>query len=198
MTTTWHHQFSLRPLVESVHWHFSAWIDKEELMEAGRDFILDNLEALATVGDLDRVVRAYLETVARDAKAKTLGYDTHDEAFYSAAVIGKLLPVALELEDALQPRYDPEAEHRGGGDYGEFVTALLDVRSAWIGTAFRGDEMRLLKARYVEDWEDDRIAAVYNMDEDEVRKQIFRGLNRMVSFLGGFDPRKTVKQWQKN
>jgi hypothetical protein len=187
--------YSLRPLVDSVHWHFEPWIDKEALTRAGRDFLLDNLEDLANVSDLNKVVRAYLETVAREEKAKALGYAPSDEVFYVPMVVAKLLPVALELEDALQPSYDPEADHRGGGgaDYGDFVASLLDVRRAWIGTAFRNDEMRLITARFVEDWEYGHIAAAYSMDEEEVKKQIARGLRRMEEFLGGRDPRKVME-----
>lgn len=188
--------FTLRPLVDSVHSHFPA-TDKETLVTAGRRFILENMEALSNVSDLDRIVRAYLEQVARDEKAKTLGYDPYDEQFYTPAVVGKLLPVALELEDALQPSYDPEAEHRGGGDYGEFVASLLDVRRAWIGTAFRGDEMRVLEMRFVQDRPYSQIAAMLNADLEEVEKQASRGLRRMTNFLGGSDPRKVLKQWRK-
>lgn len=189
----WHRTFSLGPLVDSVHWHFEPWVDRQVLAKAGRDFILDNLEELTDVSDLDKVVRAYLETVAREEKAKALGYAPSDEVFYTPMVVAKLLPVALELEDALQPSYDPEADHRGGGDYGDFVASLLDVRRAWIGVAFRRDEMRLIEARFVNDWEYDRIAAAYSMDEEEVSKQIARGLRRMVDFLGGRDPRKVMQ-----
>lgn len=190
--------FRLMPLVDSVHWHFSPWIDKWELWAAGANFVLANEEALTDVSDLDKVVRAYLESVARDEKAKVLGYAPSDEQFYTPMVVAKLLPIALELEDALQPSYDPEADHRGGGDYGEFVASLLDVRRAWINSAFRNSEMAILKRRFVEDQDWTFIAATLGMEMEEVQKQATRGLRRMVNFLGGTDPRKVVKQWQKN
>lgn len=190
--------FRLMPLVDSVHWHFSPWIDKWELWAAGANFVLANEEALTDVSDLDKVVRAYLEQVARDEKAKALGYAPSDEQFYTPMVVAKLLPIALELEDALQPSYDPEADHRGGGDYGEFVASLLDVRRAWINSAFRNSEMAILKRRFVEDQDWTFIAATLGMEMEEVQKQATRGLRRMVNFLGGTDPRKVVRQWQKN
>lgn len=190
--------FRLMPLVDSVHWHFSPWIDKWELWAAGANFVLANEEALTDVSDLDKVVRAYLESVARDEKAKALGYAPSDEQFYTPMVVAKLLPIALELEDALQPSYDPEADHRGGGDYGEFVASLLDVRRAWINSAFRNSEMAILKRRFVEDQDWTFIAATLGMEMEEVQKQATRGLRRMVNFLGGTDPRKVVRQWQKN
>ena len=185
--------FNLMNSVRSVHWHFEPWVSQTWLVAAGVAFIRDNEEELSNVSDLDRVVRAYLETVARAEKARRLGYAPSDEVFYTPMVIAKLLPVALELEDALQPSYDPEADHRGGGDYGEFVAALLDVRRAWVNAAFRDSEMRFIEERFCRDMEYAYIAAAYGVDVEVVKEQIARGLRRMMNFLGGRDPKKVLR-----
>ena len=131
--------------------------------------------------------------MARAEKARILGYHIDDEVFYTPKVIAVLLPTALDLEDALAPTFDPTVEHTGsggGGHYGDLATSLIDVRSAWANTAFRGSEMQLIKARYVDDLEWDHIAASYGMTLEAVQLEVIRGLRRLMNTLGGKNPHR--------
>lgn len=189
---------------ESVAYKYDDYVSAETMYEdawlwrirhvALVSSFLDKEEG-ADMRGLEKVVRSYLESVARAEKALVCGYHTDDEAYYTPRVVAELLPVCLDIEAALLPSAPTDdAPGRGGNPHGQgdFVTSLLDVREAWTNTAFRGSEMRLIEARYVEDREWPQIAAMYGMEVEDVQRTVSIGLRRLSEFLGGL-PSKRCK-----
>ena len=182
---------------ESVAYKYSDYVSEETMYEDAwlwriRHVSLVNSflskEEGADVRGLERVVRSYLESVARQEKALVSGYHVDDEAYYTPRIIAELLPMVFDIEAALLPSAPTDdAPGRGGNPHGQgdFVTSLLDVREAWTNTAFRGSEMQYVKARYVDDMSWDLIAATHSVDVEEVQKRTAIGLRRMSEKLGG-------------
>jgi hypothetical protein len=141
---------------------------------------------------LEKVIRSYLETLARQERALVCGFHVDDECYYTPKVLAELLPICLDIEAALLPSApSDDAPGRGSNPHGQgdFVTSLLDVREAWTTTAFRGDEMGLIKARYVDDMSWEFIAATHGVDVEEVQRRTSIGLRRMSERLGGLPAR---------
>lgn len=191
----------LSDAAEAVAYHWSEWLSFDDLYQEAWLWRLRHTALVNSflekeepdVRGLERVIKSYLESVARKEKAICSGYQPDDEVFYTPRVVAELLPLTLDIEAALLPAAPPDGDKLGGtgNPHGssDFVTSLLDVRNAWLTTAFRGDEMRLTEARYVDGWEWDRIAASYSTDVEEVKAQVARGLRRLSNTLGGLPPR---------
>lgn len=150
-------------------------------------------EGGADMSGLERVVKSYLDSVARAEKALVCGYHVDDEAYYTPRVVAELLPVCLDIEAALLPSAPTDdAPGRGGNPHGQgdFVTSLLDVREAWTSTAFRGSEMSYIKSRYVEDQPIELIAASFGTTVEQVNRGLAIGLRRMSEYLGGLPSKR--------
>lgn len=186
---------------ESVAYKYDDYVSFETMYEEAWLYRIRHLalvssfldrEEGADMSGLERVIRSYLESVARAEKALVCGFDVTDEAFYQPKVIAELLPMVFDLEAALLPSAPTDdAPGRGSNPHGQgdFVTSLLDVREAWTSTAFRGIEMDLIRARYIEDLSWPHIAASFQVDVEEAQKRASIGLRRMAETLGGLPPR---------
>lgn len=186
---------------ESIAYRYDDYVSEETMCEEAWLWRIRHVTLVASflekeggadVTGLERVVKSYLDSVARAEKALVCGYHPDDEAFYTPKVIAELLPVCMDIEAALLPSAPTDdAPGRGGNPHGQgdFVTSLLDVREAWTSTAFRGSEMSYIKARYVDDMSWDLIAATHGVDVEEVQKRTAIGLRRMSERLGGLPAR---------
>lgn len=153
---------------------------------------LEPAEGQPDMSGLNRVVRSYLESVARKERALCRGYHPDDETYYSPKVVAELLPMVFDIEAALLPAAaSDDAPGRGSNPHGQgdFVASLLDVRNAWITTAFRGDEARLIESRFVDDMSWEHIAASFQIDVEDAKRTVSIGLRRMSERLGGLPPR---------
>lgn len=189
---------------ESVAYKYDDYMSFETLYEEAWLYRIRHVALVASfldkeggadVSGLEKVIRSYLESVARQEKALTCGYHTDDECWYSPKVVAELLPMVFDLEAALLPSAPTDdAPGRGGNPHGQgdFVTSLLDVREAWTNTAFRGIEMDLIRARYVEDMSWPHIAASFQVDVEEAQKRASIGLRRMSETLGGLPSRRCL------
>lgn len=186
---------------ESVTYKYDDYVSEETMYEEAWlwrirhatlvSSFLDK-EGGADMNGLERVVKSYLDSVARAEKALVCGYHVDDECHYTPKVIAELLPICLDIEAALLPSApSDDAPGRGSNPHGQgdFVTSLLDVREAWTNTAFRGDEMRLIRERYVNDLEWPHVAAIYGITVEEAQRHVAIGLRRMSETLGGLPAR---------
>ena len=186
---------------ESISYKYDDYVSPETMYEEAWLWRIRHVTLVASflekeggadMSGLERVVKSYLDSVARAEKALVCGYHVDDEAFYRPAVIAELLPMVFDIEAALLPSAPTDdAPGRGGNPHGQgdFVTSLLDVREAWTSTAFRGSEMDYIKARFVDDLEWGHIAASFGVDVEEVQKRTATGLRRMSERLGGLPAR---------
>jgi hypothetical protein len=137
---------------------------------------------------LNQIVVDYLRSVARADRAALRGYSPDDECFYTPAVIAELLPLTLDLENALRPTVTDDVRTSGGGDPstgGDLLVMLLDVRSAWANTPLSNDESEYLNALYMERMDLHHIAGSYQVEVEDVERIVKRGLRKLVDFLGG-------------
>jgi hypothetical protein len=183
-----------------VAYHYKDFVSEEDLYQEAWLWRLRHPKLVEShlgkerpdVSGLQRLVRSYLEALARREKAACRGYHPDDESFYSPAVIAELLPMTLDIEAALLPAAaSDDAPGRGSNPHGQgdFVASLLDVRDAWINTAFRGDEARLIEARFCDDMAWGHIAASFGLKEEDVKRKVSVGLRRMSEHLGGLPSR---------
>jgi len=182
---------------ESVAYKYDDFVSFETMYQEAWEYRIRHVTLVASflnreegpdMRGLERVIRSYLESVARSEKALVSGYHVDDEAYYTPKVVAELLPLCLDIEAALLPSAPTDdAPGRGGNPHGQgdFVTSLLDVREAWTTTAFRGSEMQYINAHFVEDMSWELIAATYGVDVEEVQRRTAIGLRRMSEALGG-------------
>lgn len=180
-------------IAESVHYHYKDTVELDDLTQEGWVFVYSHPKLVAKhEGDmtgLERVIRSHLLAVAQKENALKRGFHIDDVVYYTPRVIAEVLPLCMDIEEALAPK--ASAPDDGAGrvhnphGQGDFVATLIDVRNAWIVTAFRQDEAQLIHARYVEDLNYHEIAASYGHDVEEVKRRIAIGLRRMTNVLGG-------------
>jgi hypothetical protein len=185
----------------SVAYSYKDWISEADLYQSAWEWRLRHpvlvssfmdREEGADVKGLERVIRSYLESVGRKEKALACGYHPDDEMFYRPAVIAELLPMVFDIEASLLPAApSDDAPGRGSNPHGQgdFVASLLDVRQAWLTTPFRGDESRMIEARYVDDMEWDHLAASFGVEVEDAKRTVAIGLRRMANQLGGLPAR---------
>lgn len=185
----------------AVAYSYKDWISEADLYQEAWEWRLRHPVLVSSFMDkeegadlkgLERVVRSYLESVARKEKALSCGYHQDDECFYTPKVLAELLPMVFDIEASLLPAAPTDdAPGRGSNPHGQgdFVASLLDVRGAWLSTAFRGDEARMIEARFVDDMDWNHLAASFGVEEEDAKKTVAIGLRRMSNALGGLPAR---------
>ena len=192
----------LSAAAHAVHYHFEDYVDNDDLYHEAWVWRLQHPLLVSSfldkeqldVNGLQRVVEGYLTSLARRERALTLGYHPDDEQFYTPRVVAELLPLTLDIESALLPSAASDgaggAKSKNPHGQSDFVASLLDVRRAWIETAFRRDEARLIEAHFIDDMTYEHISASFGLDVEEVKKRIAIGLRRMSEYLGGLPARQ--------
>lgn len=188
---------TLDAAAESVAYHYEGVLSKDDLYQDAWVWALQHPLLVASFLDketpdvkgLQRVAQDYLRGVAQKEKARVAGYHVNDNVWYSPRVVAELLAMTMDIEAALAPTARPaDDDMPGAGNkdgQGDLLASLMDVRNAWICTAFRDDEARLIEARYVDEMEWAHIAASFGHEVEEAKRRVAVGLRRMVDFLGG-------------
>lgn len=137
---------------------------------------------------LRRDVMMALEKYARKEKAERLGYNADDEAFYSNALVGLILPSILH-DDYEQPQVDTDG--RGSVDPAESGTWMAhraDVARAWDEAALSDKERDALILVYGMGMTQTEAGSVVGCDQSSISDRVNAGLRKMTALLGGDKP----------
>lgn len=179
---------------------FYSYVQRDDLLSEGFLWSLEHRKRLEHYDKDENAKRAQyrllrdltmcMEQYARKEKAARLGYDIADEAFYSEALIGLLLPSVLN-KDYATPRGE-ESEVRGNSDPAEGGTwqaQLTDVARAWNEAPLAERERGAILMYYGLGYSQDDIATHLGVDQSSVSRRIDSGLRKMNAALGGTKPR---------
>lgn len=152
----------------------------------------ETVETLLSAGDtrkLSSLVHDYLLGVAQAEKAAVGGYSPDDVAYYSPRTLAEMLPACFEIDESVLSAAAP-GEGSGSGHnphgQGDYIATLMDVRHAWEAAGFRDDERHFIDAHYRQGYNIPLLAITSQTTQEEVKRQLSRGLRRMVEVLGGF------------
>lgn len=155
-----------------VAYRWQRWVGADDLRQELWLWVCSHPDmalALAEKGWLTRRLRTVGERYARRQKAAKLGYSPQDEVFYSVSRIRRMLP------EALDPEATPPVEtYRENGLYGEWVTALADVRRA----------LQLVKEQHRR-----ALLAWYRGERGDEAEDVVAALFAVQHQLGGSRPR---------
>lgn len=139
------------------------------------------------IKQLATAMRREADKYCRTEKAKAVGYETRDEAFYNIGVIEELLAHIGELETpqlGLQMRVSSGGSDPATG--GNFTISLIDVRSAF--NKLNPADRLMLEMRYQEGLTLQQCADALEMPLTTVHRHINHALEAMVEDLGGDSP----------
>lgn len=125
----------------------------------------------------------------RDRKARSSGYETRDEAFYTMGMLEELITHMDELTDMSQSVSGNVRVSSGGSDPStgnNYLVSIIDVRKA-MEDLDPIDHM-MLTMKFQENMTLAQIADVVDLSDSTISRRIHSALRRMVKVLGGDNP----------
>jgi RNA polymerase sigma factor (sigma-70 family) len=125
----------------------------------------------------------------RDRKAKSCGYETRDEAFYTTGMLEELISHMDELTDMSQSASGNVRVSSGGSDPStgnNYLISIIDVRKA-MSDLDPLDNM-MLTMKYQENLTLAQIADIVDLSDSTISRRIHSALRRMSKLLGGDNP----------
>jgi hypothetical protein len=176
-------------------WWFDWWFVDERDVNHLEDREEEYRQA---VKRLRREMRNAAERMCRREKAAIVGYQPHDEVFYSTRALADLVTAYLAhgVQDS-PPRGREESVRRpgGAGDGRDYLVSLVDVGEAL--RRLKPSQLQILTYAYGPDWShmtDEEIAGELQlkgwrgMDAERLRSRVRWALNRLQRELGGASP----------
>lgn len=187
-------------VARQVHQRYAVYFDAEDVrqelvmwamkrphkLEEWLSHELEAADRKAGVRQLAKAMQREADKYCRSRKAKSVGYETRDEYFYSTGIIEELIANlnSLEHQGALQQRVSG-----GGGDPatgGNVAISVIDVRMAM--DKLDPNDRLMLEMRYQEGQTFAQIALALELSDTTVHRRINAALKRMVKQLGGESP----------
>lgn len=137
----------------------------------------------ATVKTLQRQA----DKLCRIERARRIGYETRDEAYYPKGMISMLLPHIWDVvEDIGQQHEEGPKPPSNPSEGGNRITSLFDVQRAVA--QLEPEERELIEFRYRDEIILDDLASHYEVSRTTVDRRIERALDKLVELLGGESP----------
>lgn len=188
-----------RQVHRKYHVYFDAADVQQELVEWAMkrqhkvkewlDPDLDSLERKANIRQLAKSMNREAERYCRSRKARSCGYETRDEAFYSAGMLEELIAHLDEIENMTTQSSGNVRVSNGGSDpatANNYLASVIDVRNA-MEQLDPVDNM-MLTMKYQENMTLQQIADMMDVSDSTVSRRIHQALRRMVTLLGGESP----------
>lgn len=185
--------------VADVARRFRGYVERDDLVQEGAIWLLEHRKrVLSYVEDenekrgryrLLRDLTMHMEKYARAQKAQTLGYSADDEAFYSKALVGMILPSVLH-EDYDQPQVEA-SEIRGNNDPAEsgvWLAHRADVVRAWEEASLTDKEREALILHFGFGFSSRVIEDQIGIDHVTATRRVDSGLRKMIAHIGGDKP----------
>jgi RNA polymerase sigma factor (sigma-70 family) len=169
---------------ELLEWCFK----RRDKMEEWLSPELSKQEYRIGIKRLAKTLNRRADKYCRKEKAKKLGYEIHDEAFYSIGMIEQLLPMAFGEEIETK---DPSSEFvkGGGGDpatAGSFLATMYDIRIALKKLSL--EYYTILRMRYDDGLKLEQIAEYFNVTDGTISKKVNIAIKQINKELGGESP----------
>ena len=153
------------------------WLDHEQ----------DSKDRKAGIRQLAKSMQREADKYCRSLKARAVGYEPRDEAFYSKGMLEELI---ANMNEAEEGNTGMQVRVSGGGSdpatAGNFLVSVIDVRKA-MGELDPQDQM-MLEMRYQEGLTLAQISDALGLSDTTVHRRINSALNRMLNNLGGESP----------
>jgi len=174
--------------VADVRQECLVWVlRRESKVKEWLDHPQDTEDYRTGVKYLAKTLQRHADKYCRRAKAQAAGYELRDEAFYSAEVLGELLPFVWS--DSV-PTQDPtKAKVSGGGnpsEGGNYIISIFDVRKALA--KLEPDDQLILQMKFQEQLSFEDIAESLHISRSSSERRIKSALKRLIKELGGQDP----------
>jgi RNA polymerase sigma factor (sigma-70 family) len=130
-----------------------------------------------------------MERYARKERARSVGYKSEDEEFYSEGVIQLILPRVLK--GAVEPDVKPKEEIRAPKDPaegGDYLAGWLDVARAWRQASLSTQERTILELTYLHGASQEAIGDILGLSQPTVSRGHDRGIRKLQRYLGGAKP----------
>ena len=125
----------------------------------------------------------------RDRKAKSCGYETRDEVFYTTGMLEELIAHMDEIEIMAQNQSGNARVSAGGGDPAtgnNYLASILDVKVA-LEKLDPMDQI-LIDYKFRENLTLGQIAVLVDLSDTTISRRIHNALRKMTQFLGGDNP----------
>ena len=156
------------------------WLDPEQ----------DPRDARRNSFALQKTLMRQAEKICRTRKAKRLGFETRDEAFYSRLMVEKLLPLIWAITDDIGQAHEegpkPPSNPSEGGNH---IVSLFDVQR--VLARLPEYDRKLLTDYYRDEIKPNELARQYECSRATIDRHLDKALDRLVDELGGESP------WQR-
>lgn len=149
----------------------------------------DPVDRKIGIKQLAKSMNREADKYCRDRKAKSCGYETRDEVFYTTGMLEELIANLEELELMTQQQTGNVRVSNGGSDpatSGGYAVSLIDVRAA-MESLDPSDQIMLLM-KYQEGKTLQNIADVFELSDSTISRHIHQALRKMSKYLGGDNP----------
>ena len=137
----------------------------------------------ATVKTLHRQA----DRLCRAEKARRIGYETRDEAYYPKSMVELLLPHIWDITDDIGQQHDegpkPPSNPSEGGNR---LASLFDVQRAV--SKLDEQDRELVELRFRDEIILDDLASHFECSRTTIDRRIERVLDKIVELLGGESP----------
>ena len=139
-------------------------------------------------------MRRVAERYARKEKASKSGYQTADEAYYSTATVGQLLPFVIAsvidstvLEQAQQMIQDGQPKGKSSpAEGGNLLAMLIDIKKAYL--RLEVEDQTLLRLRHHDSFTLQQIAQLLECATSTADRRCSNSLRKLIEVLGGASP----------
>jgi RNA polymerase sigma factor (sigma-70 family) len=177
---------------------FRGYVERDDLLSEGHVWALSHKNRMEHYDTDENAKRAqyrllrdltmHMEKYARKQKAEALGYSPDDEAFYSIALVGLLLPSVLN-EDYDQPLVDSDG--RGSVDPAESGTWMAhraDVARAWTEATLSAEQREAIMLTQGLGMSQREAAEVVGCHQTTIEDRCRIGMKKILALLGGDKP----------
>lgn len=185
-----HRRYAVYFDAADVQQELVAWaIKRERKVREWLNPELEQQDRKANIKQLARSMNREADKYCRARKARSAGYETRDEAFYTITMLEELITHLNELENMSSNQTGNVRVSNGGSDpatANNYLASVIDVRSA-LESLDPTDQM-LLDMKYRENLTLGQIAAVVDLSDSTISRRIHSALRKMSQFLGGDNP----------
>ena len=150
---------------------------------------LELADRKANIKQLAKSLTREADKYCRSRKAKSSGYETRDEVFYTTSMLEELIAHMDELENMSASASGNVRVSNGGSDpatANNYLASIIDVRNA-LAKLDPVDAM-LIDMKFKEGLTLGQIAALIELSDTTISRRIHNALRKMATFLGGDNP----------
>lgn len=185
-----HRRYAVYFEAADVQQELIAWcLRRENKVREWLDPQQDPVDLKLGIKFLAKAMNREADKYCRSRKAKSVGYEIRDEAFYTKPMIEELIAHLDELENMGQNNSANVRVSNGGSDPAtgnNYLVSILDVSHA-LEQLDPMDQL-MLDLKYRENLTLAQMAVMLELSDSTISRRINAALKRMIVFLGGESP----------